>query len=95
MWYLPGKGTGEWRGGPKWVPEGTDGAVQLDMKLKVEDIDYGRFKDDDPPPFYDLNAQRVDRPMTASEITVERERFVVSHVVHVIYTFTHTHTNTP
>ena len=50
MWYLPGQGTGEWRGGPKWVSEGTAGAVELDCKLKLGDIDYGFFQDDDPPP---------------------------------------------
>ena len=97
MWYLPGQGTGEWRGGPKWVPEGTKRAVARDCKLKVGEIDYGRFKDDDPPPFYELNAQRYDRPMTRAEIIVERQRFVSitspdhTHLQSLRHTHTHTH----
>ena len=43
--------------------------------LKVGDVDYGRFKDDDPPPFYDLGAQRYDRPMNAAEKLAERQRY--------------------
>lgn len=76
MWCLPGQGTGEWEGGPKWVTEHTAGAVTIDITLKVGDIDYGVYQEDDPPPFYDLKARRHDRPMTAREIVCERSRFV-------------------
>ena len=74
MWYLPGQGTGEWEGGPRWVLEGTAGSVAFDCSLKVGDIDTGKFRDTDPPPFYDLQAQRFDRDMTAIEVIAERAR---------------------
>ena len=74
MWFLPRQGTGEWQGGPKWVTEGTAGAQAVDITLKVGDVDHGLFQRDDPPPFYDLQARRFDRPMTAREITSERKR---------------------
>ena len=80
MWCKPGQGTGEWQGGAKWVPEGTEGAVEVDITLKVGDTDYGLFQEDDPPPFYDLNARRHDRPMTFREIHKERTRFVLFRV---------------
>ena len=76
MWYIPGKGTGEWRGGPKWVPEGTRGAIARVLTLKVGDTDFGRFHHDDPPPFYELDARRFDRLMTAREKVAERARCV-------------------
>ena len=73
MWYLPGKGDD---GGPKWVPEGTAGAVSRDCTLRTGDIDHGCFLIDDPPPFYDLGAEKHDRLMTAHEKAVEIARFV-------------------
>ena len=57
-----------------WVPEGIAGAQTVDITLKVGDIDHGLFQPDDPPPFYDLQARRFDRPMTAREIASERTR---------------------
>ena len=74
MYYLPGEGVGEWQNGPRWVPEGTDGAVTKVFTLKDGDVDHGRFQPDDPPPFYDLKAQRYDRPMTQREKREERAR---------------------
>ena len=46
---------------------------------QVGDIDTGTFKDTDPPPFYDLRAQRFDRDMTAAEVIVERARSHSNH----------------
>ena len=74
MYYLPGQGVGEWQNGPKWVPEGTNGAVEKVCTLKDGDIDHGQFQPDDPPPFYELDAQRYDRPMTDTEKREERDR---------------------
>ena len=74
MWFLPGKGVGEWADGPKWVSEGTPGAVSRECRLKVGDVDHGRFQPDDPPPFYELNAPRLDREMTREEKVVERSK---------------------
>ena len=71
MWYLPGEGED---GGAKWVPKGTGGAVEHDCTLKTGDVDYGHFQKDDPPPFYDLDAQKYDRVMTAAEKAVEMDR---------------------
>lgn len=73
MWYLPGQGDD---GGPKWVPEGTAGAVSRDCTLRTGDIDYGHFLIDDPPPFYDLGARKRDRSMTSHEKSVEIVRSV-------------------
>ena len=74
LWCIPGKGSGEWRDGPKWLQEEVPGAVLKTFTLAVGDVDYGRFCADDPPPFYDLKAQRYDRPMTATEKNAERSR---------------------
>ena len=74
MWYIPNRGVAEWEGGPKWVKEGTAGAVSKYCTLKVGDIDYAVFQPDDPPPFYELKAQRYDRPMTVSEKRAELAR---------------------
>ena len=97
MWYLPGQGSGEWRGGPKWVIEGTVGAICKDFTLSVGDVDYARFQPDDPPPFYDLKAQRYDRDMTATEKQLERDRFknhtTTSH--HIVPHLTTPHNTTP
>lgn len=71
MWYLPGRGADE---GPRWVKAGTRGAQELDCQLKVGQTDYGFFQPQDPPPFYDLKAEKDDRPMKAREITAERAR---------------------
>ena len=45
----------------------TAGSVVKDCTLKVGDFDYAVFQPNDPPPFYELKAQRYDRPMTVSE----------------------------
>lgn len=74
LWYLPGEGTGEWEDGPKWVPVGTKNAVCKVFTLKVGDIDHRVFQENDPPPFYDLDAPRRDRPMTRAEKTAEQQR---------------------
>ena len=71
MWCLPGQGKD---GGPKWVSEGTPGSISREFTLKTGDTDHGRFQIDDPPPFYDLSAEKNDRPMTAEEKTVELKR---------------------
>ena len=76
LWYFDGKGTGEWEGGPEWLEEEKPGASMRVCTLKVGDVDYGRFKDGDPPPFYDLGAQRYDRPMNAAEKFAERQRYL-------------------
>ena len=68
MWYLPG------HDGPKWVCEGTTGSISREFTLKTGDVDYGRFQMNDPPPFYDLGAEKNDRPMTAREKSVEKQR---------------------
>ena len=82
LWYLPGRGTGEWEGGPKWLENEKAGAVMRVCTLKVGDVDYGKFRDDDPPPFYDLGAQRYDRPMTALEKIAERARYL--YIIYIL-----------
>lgn len=74
MYFLPNQGRGEWEGGLLWCKENTSGAVRRDCQLKVGQVDYDRFQQDDPPPFYDLNTQRFDRPMTITEKTLERAK---------------------
>lgn len=71
MWYIPGLGKD---GGPKWVSEGTPGSIAREFTLKVGDTDYGQFQMDDPPPFYDLDAEKSDRPMTVTEKAAELKR---------------------
>ena len=80
MWYLPCESVDE---GVKWVSKGTEGAVGHDCTLKTGDVDYGRFQKDDPPPFYDLDAQKYDRVMTAAEKAVEMGRSV--HIARPIH----------
>ena len=73
MWFLTGR-----RGrGPTWVSEGTPDAVAKVCTLTVGDVDYAKFQDDDPPPFYDLNAEKYDRPMTVEEKTQEVNRCII------------------
>ena len=78
MWscgtLLPGRGTGEWEGGPKWLSNEEPGAIMKVCTLKVGDVDYGKFRDDDPPPFYDIKTQRYDRTISESEKISARTR---------------------
>ena len=57
--------------GGVWVSRGTRGAIEVDCRLKDGDTDVGIFPVGCPPPFYDLNACRKTRPMTAAEKQVE------------------------
>ena len=77
MWYLPGQGVGEWKNGPMWVVEGTEGALEKRFTLHDGEVDYGKFQPGDPPPFYDLHAPKYDRPMTDKETRLERSRLVL------------------
>ena len=93
LWYLPGRGTGEWEGGPKWLANEQSGAVMKVCTLKVGDVDFSKFRDDDPPPFYDIEAQRYDRPMSERKKISERIRYLLfslSHTHAFLHTFTHT-----
>lgn len=72
MWYLPGHEHGDCT----WVTEGTTGAIAHNFTLKTGDIDYGRFQIDDPPPFYELSAEKHDRAMTHKEKAVELARYL-------------------
>ena len=71
MWYLSGQGKD---GGPKWVSEGTAGSISREFTLKTGDTDDGRFRMNDPPPFYDLSVKKNDRLMTAKEKAVELKK---------------------
>ena len=90
VWFLPG-GHGE---ESKWVSEGTAGAVAKVCTLTVGDVDYGKFQDDDAPPFYDLNAEKNDRPMTVKEKRKEVSRFIIFELrvpVRVEFALNYTH----
>ena len=74
MYFIPGKGCGEWKDGPKWVDSPCRGAVEKDMSLKTGDKISHVFGPYDPPPWYDLKAPRFARPRTAAEIEKETKR---------------------
>ena len=74
MYFIPGKGRGEWKDGPKWVDGPCRGAVEKDMSYTSGDKISHVFGENDPPPWYDLNAPRFARPRTAEEIEKETRR---------------------
>ena len=74
MYYIPGKGRGEWQDGPKWVDGPCPGAVEKDMSLRTGRKISHVFGPYDPPPWYDLKAPRFSRPRTAVEIDKETQR---------------------
>ena len=74
MYYIPRKGTGEWVRGPKWVKERCRGAREKNMALKPGQRITNVFGPNDPPPWYDLNAQRYPRARTDDEILQETVR---------------------
>ena len=74
MYYIPGKGTGQWKNGPKWVDKPCAGSREKNMALKPGQRISNIFGPDDPPPWYDLNAQRFPRARNADEIRQETNR---------------------
>ena len=74
MYFIPGKGRGQWKDGPKWVDGPCPGAVEKDMSLKTGDKISHVFGPDDPPPWYALDAPRYARPRTNAEIAKETKR---------------------
>ena len=74
MFYIPKKGSGQWKDGPKWVGRRCRGAKELDLSLKPDDVIHNVFQPDDPPPWYDLKAPRYARPRTPAEIAKETAR---------------------
>ena len=74
MYYIPGKGTGQWKKGPKWVDKPCVGSREVDMALKPGQRISNIFGPNDPPPWYDLNAQRFPRARNADEILQETNR---------------------
>ena len=74
MYYVPGKGIGEWEGGHKWVTKRCAGARQKDMSLKPGQPITNVFGADDPPRWYDLEAPRVARARTDDQNVKETRR---------------------
>ena len=74
MFYIPKKGSGQWKNGPKWVDMHCRGAKEKDLSLKPNDVIYNVFQPNDPPPWYDLNAPRFARKRTPAEIEKETAR---------------------
>ena len=74
MYYIPRKGRGEWRGGPKWVDGPCAGARKKNMSLKIGQKINNVFGPNDPPPWYDLNAPRYARARTDAENIQETKR---------------------
>lgn len=74
MFYIPDKGSGQWKNGPKWVGRRCRGARELDLSLKTGDVIHNVFQPDDPPPWYDLKAPRYARPRTSAETAKETAR---------------------
>ena len=71
MYYIPKKGTGDWKNGPKWVTKPGRHTKEMDMSLKEGQTVSAVFGPNDPPPWYDLDAPRYARPRTAKEIEKE------------------------
>ena len=74
MYYVPRKGRGQWKNGPKWVKERCAGAREKDMSLKPGQEISGVFGPNDPPPWYDLDAPRYPRARTDEENLKETNR---------------------
>ena len=74
MHYIPGKGTGEWKKGPKWVDKPCAGSRVKYMGLKPGQRISNVFGPNDPPPWYDLDAQRFPRARNGDEILQETNR---------------------
>ena len=74
MYYIPKKGRGEWKNGPKWVKSRCRGARERDMSLKPGQAISNVFGPNDPPPWYNLDAPRFDRARTDEENTQETNR---------------------
>ena len=74
MLYVPRKGRGQWKRGPKWVAKRCTGVREKDMSLKEGQTISNIFNPEDPPPWYDLNAQRYPRARTDDEILQETAR---------------------
>ena len=74
MFYVPRKGCGQWKNGPKWVDRRCRGAKELDLSLKPNDVIHNVFQPDDPPPWYDLSAPRFPRQRTPAEKVKETSR---------------------
>ena len=74
MYYIPRKGRGDWKGGPKWVDGPCAGAKKKDMSLKTGQKITNVFGPNDPPPWYDLNAPRYARVRTDAENDKETRR---------------------
>ena len=74
MFYIPKKGSGQWKNGPKWVDRRCRGAKEIDLSLKRNEVIYNVFQPNDPPPWYDLNAPRFARKRTPAEIAKETAR---------------------
>ena len=64
MHYIPKEGTGEWDKGHKWVEKRCAGSRQKNMALKPGQRIRNVFGPNDPPPWYDLDAQRFPRART-------------------------------
>ena len=67
MYYIPRKGRGEWRNGPKWVKSRCPGAREKDMSAKPGGAISYVYGPNDPPPWYDLDASRFARARTDEE----------------------------
>ena len=74
MHYVPRQGTGEWEHGPKWVKERCRGSRMKNMALKPGQQISNVFGPNDPPPWYDLNAQRFPHTRIDDEILKETSR---------------------
>ena len=74
MYYIPKKGRGEWKNGPKWVKSRCPGARERDMSLKPGQDISNVFRPNDPPPWYNLDAPRFDRARTDEENVQETNR---------------------
>ena len=74
MYYIPRKGRGDWKNGPKWVKSRCPGARERDMSLKPGDEISYVFGHNDPPPWYNLDAPRFDRARTDEENVQETNR---------------------
>ena len=48
--------------GARAFPQLQSRAQEIDLKLKPGDVQYFYFREDDPPPFYDLDAPKYDTP---------------------------------
>lgn len=74
MLYVPRKGRGQWKRGPKWVAKRCAGVREKDMSLKEGQTISNIFNPEDPPPWYDLNAPRFPRNRTNDEVKKETSR---------------------